>query len=177
MDGAVQRGGFRTLGIRTVDWIVGGVGDFNNDGNTDIVWQNTSTGKAQVWWILDLSPNYFYAQDLPGLPANCVISLVADFNGDGMPDLLLTNTQTGQRGFSLKTGFNQFGPLIDLATVPTDWELSQTGDFNSDNSTDIVWTNTITGQRGIWLLNGVVPASNYISLPTISTDWKLGPVK
>jgi hypothetical protein len=28
------------------DWVIRGVGDFNNDGKADILWQNSTTGEA-----------------------------------------------------------------------------------------------------------------------------------
>ena len=28
-----------------------GVGDFNRDGNADIVWHNSSTGETQIWFM------------------------------------------------------------------------------------------------------------------------------
>ncbi len=30
-------------------WRAVGTGDFNGDGNSDILWQNTNTGQASVW--------------------------------------------------------------------------------------------------------------------------------
>jgi hypothetical protein len=32
-------------------WSIAGVGDFNADGNQDILWRNTSTGANYVWYM------------------------------------------------------------------------------------------------------------------------------
>jgi hypothetical protein len=35
----------------SVQWHVAGVGDFNGDGNADLVWENTSTGQRAIWFM------------------------------------------------------------------------------------------------------------------------------
>jgi hypothetical protein len=36
------------LGLVTNDWLVGGTGDFNGDGKSDIFWRNAN-GDAALW--------------------------------------------------------------------------------------------------------------------------------
>ena len=72
-----------------------GTGDFNKDGDSDILWQNRSTGQASVWEMKgntligggSVSPN-------PG-PAWKAVG-TGDFNKDGDADILFQNTGTGQ---------------------------------------------------------------------------------
>ena len=41
------------LGSRGADWRVAGVGDFDADGTSDIMWQNTTTGGLDDWKMLN----------------------------------------------------------------------------------------------------------------------------
>ena len=40
-----------TLETVTLDWKMSGIGDFNKDGNPDILWRNPSTGENLVWYM------------------------------------------------------------------------------------------------------------------------------
>jgi hypothetical protein len=37
------------LGVLPVEWRVATTGDFNGDGQSDLVWENTATGERYVW--------------------------------------------------------------------------------------------------------------------------------
>ena len=38
-----------SLGVVSTDWSVAGIGDFNHDGNPDILARNTATGELSLW--------------------------------------------------------------------------------------------------------------------------------
>ncbi|MDB6024568.1 MAG: hypothetical protein JWM68_791 [Verrucomicrobiales bacterium] len=79
-------------------WQIAGTGDFNGDGQTDIVWQHT-TGRVVVW-NMD-GTTFINAVSLrTGPPASTGwrIRGVADFNLDGKTDLLWEN-QDGRTSF------------------------------------------------------------------------------
>ena len=69
--------------------------DFNGDGFSDILWQNTSTGQASIWEMNGnsligggpVTPNAGLAWKAIG---------TGDFNKDGNSDILWQNTNTGQ---------------------------------------------------------------------------------
>ncbi len=83
----------------STQWSIAGVGDFNGDRLSDIVFQNNATGAVGVWLLRDTS--YGSAASLPSLPVNWRLAGTSDFNGDGKPDLLLQNVSTGQRAIWL----------------------------------------------------------------------------
>ena len=39
------------LGVVDTTWMIVGAGDFNGDGQADVVWQNTVTGDRVVWFM------------------------------------------------------------------------------------------------------------------------------
>jgi len=38
-------------GSAASDWAVAQTGDYNNDGKSDILWRNTTTGQVLIWFI------------------------------------------------------------------------------------------------------------------------------
>jgi hypothetical protein len=76
------------------DWRAIGTGDFNKDGNSDILWQNTNTSQIRpgTWTV---------AMSLAGDPLPPILerhgrrSEPAIFNQDGFADILLQNKNTG----------------------------------------------------------------------------------
>jgi FG-GAP repeat len=49
MDGNTKIGGGPAGSNPGPSWKAVGTGDFNQDGNADILWQNTSTGQVSIW--------------------------------------------------------------------------------------------------------------------------------
>jgi hypothetical protein len=48
MKGAAKNGEQYLPTVATV-WQIAGTGDFNADGQTDLIWQNTGTGQRTIW--------------------------------------------------------------------------------------------------------------------------------
>jgi hypothetical protein len=95
----------------------------------------------------------------------------SDFTGDGQPDILWQNTNTGER-FIWEMNLGGHAGGVSLGMVSTDWSIVGTADFNGDGQTDILWQNTITGERYLWFMNGVGHTSG-ASLGIVSTDWSI----
>jgi hypothetical protein len=95
MDGATYS---QTLDVsRTMsdgNWLVVGTGDFNEDTHADILWRNKVTGETRVWYM-NGTAYLGEAQLTPSVPdVTWRIVAVADFDGDGRPDLLWRNAST-----------------------------------------------------------------------------------
>jgi hypothetical protein len=128
--------------------------NYNADGLSDILWQDTS-GNLALWemnggTILNPSATGFGAVAAPW-----AIVGQRDFNGDGNADILWRNTTTGDVAMWEMNGTTIVNPsTTGLGNVPTAWSVVGTGDFNGDGMADILWRNTTTGDLAIWEMNG-----------------------
>ena len=139
--------------------------DFNNDGKTDILWRNTSTGANAVWYMDGVTLTGI--ADLSALP-NPDYALVGagDFNGDGKTDILWRNPVTGQNAVWYMNGVTLTG-VADLPAFPNPaYAIAATGDFNGDGKTDILWRNASTGDNWVWYLDGVT-LTDFGNLPAL----------
>ena len=84
-------------------WEAIGTGDFNNDGNSDILLQNTSNGQVSVW---DMSGNNIIGG---GPVADPGPSWHAIGTGGGGSDILMQNTSSGQVSIWEMNGNNIIG--------------------------------------------------------------------
>ena len=97
-----------------------GKADFNADGKSDIVFENSVTGERGIWLMNGTTP-YDYVI-LPTLPVEWQFKTAADFNGDAKPDIVFENSATAQVGIWTMTGTNPTG-WVALPTVTTDWQI------------------------------------------------------
>jgi hypothetical protein len=116
------------------------IADFNGDGNSDIaVSSSDNQGSGLIGMLLGNGDGTFRpAINLPitvGFPSGLGSMAVADFNGDGKPDLLLIASQpaillgNGDGTFQSPLTLQMFGPFNTSVVV---------GDFNGDGKPDIV---------------------------------------
>jgi len=75
------------LGSTGADWVVGAVGDFNKDGNLDILWQN-QVNSLTAFWILNSNLQIEAVTFLPTPDPGWKLSGAGDFNRDGSLDLI-----------------------------------------------------------------------------------------
>jgi VCBS repeat protein len=160
------------LGFVPTGWSVAQTGDFNGDGNADILWHNTN-GDTSIWLMTanGTQMRVLSATDLGGVPTSWNISGTGDFNRDGYTDILWRNAN-GDTSIWLMTwngGQVQVMSTNDLGGVPTSWTVAVTGDFNGDGTSDIFWSNA-DGDTSIWFMKGgqVLSASD---LGIVSPSW------
>ncbi len=112
--------------VSDTNWKIVGTGDFNGDGNPDILWQHQTTGSLSAW-LMNGTSLAVLATVTPGIVSdtNWKIVGVADFNNDGHPDILWQHQTTGSLSAWLMNGTS----LAVLATVTpgivsdTNWKM------------------------------------------------------
>src|SRR2546430_1396717 len=125
---------------------------FNNDGQTDILWRNYSTGENAVWYMNGRA--YLSTATIQSVSdTDWEIVGTGYFNADGNIDLLWRNRVTGDNAIWFMNGVTQSG-FTDIQAQPdVDWRVVGTGDFNNDGQTDILWRHATTGQNAVWYMN------------------------
>lgn len=149
--------------------------DFNADGRTDLVFQDTVSGTIRIRHMNCLRTLSTLEADHPA-PAGWRVAAMADFNRDRKADLLLRDTRGGGNVIWLMDG----GTRMSIVTLPAvgdpQWVIAGTGNFggDADGGADIVWRNRTTGQNVVWLMNRTTRVAN-LNLPTLTDiEWQIG---
>jgi hypothetical protein len=116
--GAGQTHGVKIANLG-LEWQVGGSGDFNGDGKSDILWQNKATGQVVIWEMN--GSQVLQSQPIATLPSQWKVGSVVDANGDGKADIVWRDSNTGQAVLWAMNGFtiDHQGPL---GAVDNNWQ-------------------------------------------------------
>ncbi|MHB2167999.1 FG-GAP-like repeat-containing protein [Alsobacter sp. R-9] len=166
--GRPQFSGGGVIAGASVDWVVQGLGDFDGDGRSDILWRNKTSGTALVWQLDGTALTGDSA--LGGASADWSVAGIGDFDGDGKSDVLWRHAPTGgvhewqMDGTAIKGGGAVGG-------ASADWSVKGTGDFNGDGRDDILWQHT-DGSVLEWLMDGTAIIGGGV-VAGASTGWSL----
>ncbi len=171
MSGNTRTGGGPVSANPGPAWRAIGPGDFNDDGFSDILFQNTTTGQASVWEMNGhtrigggpVSPN-------PGTAWKAIGT--GDFDGDGHSDILWQNASSGQASIWEMNGNTRTGGGPVTPNPGPSWTAIGSGDFNHDGHSDILWQNKSTGQASIWEMNGNALIGGGPVSPNPGPAWK-----
>lgn len=155
------------------------VADFDGDGLLDVVASNMESASISVFYgdgawtspvtpvVFGLDPDYALRSTARGLT-------VADFDGDGLPDVACTNWDAGVVHFLKNDGSRSAAAFTEvigpLATGSKPWTV-EAADFNGDGNQDVAVSNTADDTLNVYLGNGAfdgftatTPAYSYKTL-------------
>ena len=142
-------------------WSVTGVGDFNGEGNSDLLWRNEN-GTLVDWSLngseITSSQVVTFQRNAATPDASWNVAGIGDFNGDGKSDLLWRNDNGSLVDWSMNGSQVTASQQVTLlggspATPDSSWNVAGIGDFNADGKADVLWRNT-NGSLVDWTMNG-----------------------
>ncbi len=163
-------------GIST-SWNVAGTADFNGDGRSDILWRNDDG--ALTNWLGQADGGYISndANALFNVATTWNVVGTADFNGDGLDDILWRNDEgivTNWLG-QANGGFVS-NDANAVASLSTDWTVAGATDFNGDGRDDVLWRND-NGAVTNWLAqaDGSFASNSDAAYVVVSPIWQTQP--
>ncbi len=149
-----------------------GTGDFDGDGQTDLIRRNNLLGNNSILLMNDLNSQEVVSIDSVDYP-DWDIKGSGDFDGDGQTDLLWGNGYAEKNSIWFMDGTTKIDRTNLELTYNRNWDIQGTGDFNNDSKTDILWRNNTTGENSVWFMDSVdkieVRTLNSVDYP----DWDI----
>jgi hypothetical protein len=165
-------------------WELAGTGDFNGDGNTDLLWRYYGSGGLQGWdviWYMDGTTITSYGFLPTVVDTNWRIAGTGDVNGDGKLEILWRYYGSGGlQGWDVIWYMN--GETITSYGFPpvvtdTNWKVDGIGDFNGDGKADLLWryygSGGYQGWNVIWYMNGETITSYGFPPMVADLNWKV----
>ncbi len=162
-------------------WVIQGVGDFDGDGHSDILWRGYGSGycgnnqsTCTAIWFMNGGTivSQAYPQD-PG--SNYQVLGVGDFDGDGMADVLWRWNYSAVLVWLMNGGAPK-SPQPTFNDPGSAWAYQGLGDFDGDGRKDILWRNTTAGSLNIWFMTGANPSNQpplAFSIPDPGSPWQI----
>ena len=178
-DGTILRD-YQSVQSLPADWELTAVTDWNQDGTQNLIWRK-SQGSQSVVWLMDPTNSLRSKESktLTEVPSNWQIVAAADWNIDGVSDLLWRDRASGSNVLWLMGGEGNLTitETRTLITAPTSWDVVGVSDWNQDGFKDIVWRNTRGGgENVVWFMGGdnnPIQLQGDRSFLTIPVEWNL----
>ncbi|WP_295456882.1 VCBS repeat-containing protein [uncultured Thiodictyon sp.] len=157
------------------------LGDFNRDGQTDIVTANSSSNSVSVFLgVLNGNGTFPATGTLLLTNGNAQWVAVSDVNVDGNPDIVVANGVTKNVAVLLGNGCGDFAAAVNYSTGTSTPTSIATADFNLDGFPDIVVSDATANSKSVFIFlnngNGVGGKGTFdtvgkfqFSFPNLST--------
>jgi hypothetical protein len=173
-EGQLELSAWMGLGNLAPEWDIATAADFNADGQTDVLWQNTRTGQRGFWIMNQITNRQWVALTTAGTQWSIVAS--GDFNADTKTDIVWQNSRTGQRLVWLMNGTQKASEAV-FGTLGSAWQVVGAADFNADGRSDMLFENTSTGQRGSLLTTVTTNGlrwGGWVAFGSLAPQWHIG---
>jgi hypothetical protein len=130
------------------------VGNFNDDGHTDIGIRDSSNGRWHFAFF-NGADTYHNTRNFDWAPGAHYQPLAADFNGDGRTDIGLRDSSNGRWHFAFFNGSDSYHNARNFDWAPGAHYQPLVGDFNGDGRTDIGLRDTSNGRWHFAFFNGL----------------------
>jgi hypothetical protein len=157
------------------DWKAVGTADFNGDGTNDLLFQNSRTGDL-AYWVMNGASAAQIGRITPRNPGpNMKVVGVADFDGDGHPDILFQDCVTGDLNLWYMRGTTRVSASSTRPAQPgLGWRIVAVGDLNGDGRADILLQQVTSGNLYAWYMqNGKLYASRGLTPNNPGPGWKV----
>jgi photosystem II stability/assembly factor-like uncharacterized protein len=156
---------FGELRSASSNWVIAGLGDFDGNGSTNVLWRRNPTGELYIWLEVEESFVRIVADQ------NWQVAGVGDFDGDGKSDILWRNASTGENYVYFIDGLQIVNEGYIRTVADTNWSVAAVGDFDGDFKADILWRNGATGENYLYPMDGLTikPTEGY--LRTVPIAW------
>lgn len=143
----------------------GADGDFNGNGASDILFQNTN-GKVAMWQMD--GTKIMSNTSVTTLSKGWSIEGSGDFNGDGKADVL-THSATGAAGVWQMNG-DKVVSSKGVGSMDTSWKVVGIDDFGGDGKSDVLWQSG--NKLAMWQMDGDKVVSNQ-TFGTVGNGWSV----
>jgi hypothetical protein len=110
----------QVFGTVPSNWQALHLGDFNGDGNPDILWRDATSGAVAIWFLAN-DMHLQSAAFIAAVPGNWNIVQTGDYNGDGFSDILWLDG-TGNLAAWFMNG-SQVAATASYGNVGTSWSV------------------------------------------------------
>lgn len=164
------------LGTVTTDWDVVGVGDYDGDGTSDLLFRSLVNGSIGYWRV-------YHGAMVSFVPLQWNVPLTwqvvnsrkrSDFNGDRRDDVLLRRAD-GAMGMYLVTGTAALAvQWVDLGGSDPSWNVAGTADFDGNGTDDVLFQRTSTGAVGYVRMSGTGFQGWVGLIDGLDASWSIG---